>query len=145
MKRGRKLLWGVFSGLVISGVGLYWCLPASIDDFPHPLNGVFRQWHGVFAFASLISIGQIWAEHIRKQINKWRRYPDGALHLLIWGGLIVSSYWLYYPPMALNEWLNIGQIHWWLGVALILMLPLHAAQRLAARVSNKATKASALS
>lgn len=125
MKHGKKLLGLVFFGLIISGVGLYWSLPASPDDFPHPLNGAFRQWHGLFTFLSLLCIGQVWADHLRKQLKNWRRHLDGVMHLALWLSLIITGYLLYFPSDTLTAWLNIGQLHWYLALALVVMLPLH--------------------
>ncbi|MFC0118565.1 hypothetical protein [Pseudoalteromonas xiamenensis] len=126
MKHGKLLLWFVYVGMVITGIGLYLTLPASVDDFPHPLQGDFRMWHGLFVFISLFSIGQIFQEHIRKQIKKWRRYPDGVIHLLLWSVVIVTGFLLYYPPLWLPEWFNLSNTHWYVSLAIIAVLPFHA-------------------
>lgn len=124
-KRGRLFLWLTFSGLVISGIGLYFCLPASFDDFPHPFNGAFRAFHGLTAILALLSLGQMWSEHIHKKIKKWPRTPDGVIHFTLWMLLIISGYCLYYYPGILPEAFGMGDLHLWLGIALLIFLPLH--------------------
>lgn len=116
----------MFAGLSLTGIGLYLTLPASLDDFPHPLQGEFRIWHGFFVFLSLISIGQIYQEHIRKQLKKWQKYPDGLAHLALWLIIIWSGFLLYYPPLWLDELINMSSVHWYSSLGLLVMLPAHA-------------------
>ncbi|MFC3031697.1 hypothetical protein ACFOEE_04090 [Pseudoalteromonas fenneropenaei] len=125
MKRGKFLIWLVFVGCMLSGIALYLTQPATMNDFPHPLHGEFRFWHGLFVFLSLVSFGQTYNEHIRKQIKKWRSTPDGALHLVLWLLLMSSGLLLYYPPMWLTDIVSIASLHWYFGLLLGLILPLH--------------------
>lgn len=125
MKHGKYLLWFVFIGLALTGIGLDLTLPATSDDFPHPWHGDMRVAHGLFVFLGLMSFGQVYQEHIRKQFKKWRQYPDGFVHLSVWLLTIVTGFLVYYPPMWLSEWLDIARIHWYLSLVMILVLPAH--------------------
>ncbi|WKE64554.1 hypothetical protein PVT67_12860 [Gallaecimonas kandeliae] len=124
----RALLWLGFLGLVASGIGLYLCLPKSLDEFPHPLAGSFRQLHGAFAMLGLGLLGYLWSDHIGKKLRHWRRHPDGLIHLGLWLALVLSGYLLYYPPACLEGLVPLSALHWYLGLGLVALFPIHASR-----------------
>ena len=46
------------------------------------------------------------------------------LTLAVLGSLMLTGLGLYYANMALREWMH--QLHVWIGLAAILLVPLHA-------------------
>lgn len=124
MKKSRISLWLIVLAVAISGIALYLLAPASEDDFPHPLNGLFRELHGVSAMLGVFIFGYFFADHVQKKLPKKKRHWDGYAHLSLWALLIISGLLLYYPQ-DLRGTLNIPSIHWWLGAALCLLFPLH--------------------
>jgi MFS family permease len=127
MKKSRILLWLVLLFISLTGVALYALAPASLDDFPHPLNGLFRALHGVAAAAAMLMLGYMFANHVQKKIAQhkrgWRKQVwDGYVHLSLWVLLIVTGLLLYYPQDALPA---VAQLHWYLGLVLMVVFPVH--------------------
>lgn len=124
MKKSRISLWLILLAVAITGIALFFLAPATEDDFPHPLNGLFRELHGVSAMLGVFIFGYLFADHVQKKLPKKKRHWDGYLHLSLWTLLTVSGLLLYYPQDLLEAF-NIADIHLWLGVALCLVFPLH--------------------
>jgi hypothetical protein len=124
MKKSRISLWFIVLAVAISGVTLYFLAPANEDDFPHPLNGLFRELHGVSAMLGVFIFGYMFADHVQKKLHKKKRYWDGYVHLCLWILLVTSGLLLYYPQDIL-EALGMPQIHWYLGLSLCCLFPLH--------------------
>jgi hypothetical protein len=124
MKKSRICLWIILLATAITGIALYLLAPASADDFPHPLNGLFRELHGVSAMLGVFIFGYLFADHVQKKLHKKKHHWDGYLHLILWCVLVISGLLLYYPQDALEQ-LNISKIHWYAGVVLCVLFPLH--------------------
>ena len=126
MKKSRIALWLILIVLAATGILLNWLAPASLDDFPHPLSGLVRELHGLGAALGLMIFGYMLAEHVQKKLAKHHHYWDGYLHLLLWVALIISGLLLYYPQEVLAEaGLNVPLIHWYAGLVICALFPLH--------------------
>lgn len=131
MKKSRVLLWFVFITVGITGIALYFMAPASEDELPHHLNGIFRELHGVASALAIFIFGYLFSDHIQKKLVKynyqWNSHVwDGYVHLSVWTLLIISGLLLYYPQEFLNAMgISIPHIHWYSGLILIALFPLH--------------------
>lgn len=124
MKKSRISVWIILLATALTGIALFWLAPVSQDDFPHPLNGLFRELHGASAMCAVFMFGYLFADHVQKKLQKKKHHWDGYLHLTLWSLLFVSGLLLYYPQDSL-ELLDIPDIHWYLGLALCILFPLH--------------------
>jgi len=112
--------------LVITGIILKWMAPATEDDFPHPLNGLLRELHGLSAALGLMIFGYMLADHVQKKLAKHKHYWDGYVHLSLWLLLIASGLLLYYPQEIFEDLgLSVSALHWYLGLFLCGLFPLH--------------------
>ncbi|MES2672632.1 MAG: hypothetical protein V4660_00260 [Pseudomonadota bacterium] len=131
MKKSRVLLWFVVIAISITGVALYFMAPPSEDELPHPLNGLFRELHGVASAMAIFIFGYFFADHVQKKLAKYKNHWsaqvwDGYLHLTVWVVLIISGLLLYYPQESLNAMgISIADLHWYAGLILIGLFPLH--------------------
>ncbi|HEY8941208.1 MAG TPA: hypothetical protein VIM59_13495 [Cellvibrio sp.] len=124
MKKSRIGIWIILLATAITGVALFWLAPASEDDFPHPLNGLFRELHGASAMLAVFMFGYLFADHVQKKLHKKKHHWDGYLHLVLWSLLVISGLLLYYPQDSL-QLLNVSIVHWYLGLGLCALFPLH--------------------
>ncbi len=124
MKKSRISLWLILLATALTGIALYLLAPASSDDFPHPLNGLFRELHGVSAMLGVFIFGYLFADHVQKKLHRKKHHWDGYAHLSLWCVLVASGLLLYYPQDLLEP-LSIGDIHWYSGIALCVLFPLH--------------------
>jgi len=130
IKLSRLLLVLCLCLLSITGIALYALAPANPDDFPHPLNGLLRELHGASMAASLIMFGFMLSDHVQKKMAKHHHHWDGYLHLFAWIILIVSGLLLYYPQDILETiHLNIPLTHWYSGISLLTIFPLHISRK----------------
>jgi nitrate reductase gamma subunit len=126
MKKSRITLWLILLALVATGVILRWMAPATEDDFPHRLSGLLRELHGLSAALGLMIFGYMLAEHVQKKLAKHKRAWDGYAHLGLWILLIASGLLLYYPQEFFEALgLNIPALHWYAGLILGVLFPLH--------------------
>lgn len=131
MKKSRVLLWFVVIAISVTGVALYLMAPGSEDELPNPMNGVFRELHGVFSALAIFTFGYLFADHVQKKLAKHKKHWnlhlwDGYLHLAVWALLVVSGLLLYYPPEVMETLaINTVKIHWYLGLLLMSLFPLH--------------------
>ncbi|MES2823820.1 MAG: hypothetical protein V4732_09480 [Pseudomonadota bacterium] len=131
MKKSRVLLWLVVIAICITGVALYFMAPPSEDELPHRLNGLFRELHGVASAVAIFIFGYLFADHVQKKLAKYKyrwnvHVWDGYLHLTVWVLLIMSGFLLYYPQDSLSAMgISIAQVHWYAGLTLIGLFPLH--------------------
>lgn len=133
MKLSRLFLWLVFLLLSITGVALLWLTPGP-DEFPHPLNGVLRELHGLGMMLGLMLLGYMISDHVQKKLTRRHRPWDGYAHLCIWGLVILSGFLLYYPQDFIESLdVSMAQWHGYLGLALIALAPLHATRKLLKR------------
>ncbi len=124
MKKSRINLWLIWAAVAATGIALYWLAPINEDDFPHPLNGLFRELHGASAMLAVFFFGYMFADHVQKKMHKKKHYWDGYVHLTIWSLLTLSGLLLYYPQEFLESW-NVASIHWYAGLGLSVVFPLH--------------------
>jgi hypothetical protein len=114
--------------VILSGVlwiALDWYLDA--EDYTDPLR-VWRHrvlvLHGVAAYALLWIVGRLYALH---QQGNWQAQRNRASGLALSVALAVlagSGLTLYYPPH--EDWRDaFSLLHQVLGVALVLLVPLH--------------------
>ncbi len=131
MRKSRVLLWIAVIAISITGIALYFMAPPSEDELPHRLNGLFRELHGAASAFAIFMFGYLFSDHVKKKLAKYKHQWsahiwDGYLHLGVWVLLMISGLLLYYPQEVLLEWgINIPNIHWYLGVLLIGLFPLH--------------------
>lgn len=134
MKKSRLLLWFCVLAIGITGVTLQLMAPASEDEFPHPLSGLFRELHGASMTLGLILFGYMLSEHVQKKLARHKHHWDGYAHLGLWSLLTVSGLLLYYPQEPLEALgLDMPGIHWYLGLGLLLLFPAHFWRKAAKR------------
>ncbi|MBI5005932.1 MAG: cytochrome b/b6 domain-containing protein [Nitrosomonadales bacterium] len=113
----------VLSGVLWIALGFY----LDADDYTDPL----RAWrhrvlvlHGIAAYVLLWVIGRLFALH---QQGNWRAQRNRASGLALSLALLLlagSGLTLYYPPH--EDWRDaFSMLHQVLGVALVLLVPLH--------------------
>lgn len=124
MKKSRISIWITLLATAATGIALFWLAPAGEDDFPHPLNGLFRELHGASAMLAVFMFGYLFADHVQKKLHKKKHHWDGYLHLTLWSLLVISGLLLYYPQDSL-QFLNITSLHWYIGLGLCALFPLH--------------------
>jgi hypothetical protein len=114
--------------VILSGVAwiaLDWYLDA--DDYTDPLR-VWRHrvlvLHGVAAYGLLWIVGRLYALH---QQGNWQAQRNRASGLALSAALVLlagSGLTLYYPPH--EDWRDtFSMLHQILGMALVLLVPLH--------------------
>lgn len=123
MKKSRYLLWICALALAVTGIALYVMMPTE-GELPHPLNGLLRELHGIFAAFGIFMFGYLFGDHVQKKIYKQQHHWDGYLHLSLWIMLVISGLLLYYPQEFLPETFAHG-VHWYAGLALCICFPLH--------------------
>ena len=130
MKKSRIFLWIILLSLAGTGIALHF-LAGTADELPHPLNGLFRSLHGAASFLALFIFGFFFSDHVQK---KWTKYKykwrtnllDAYSHFTVWTLLIFSGLLLYYPQDLLESLgINVGNLHWYLGIGLLFLFPLH--------------------
>lgn len=131
MKKSRVWLWLLLIAVSATGIALHFMAPAAEDELPHPLNGLFRSLHGAASMLAVFMFGYLFSDHVQKKLAKykyqWRTHVwDGYCHLAVWVLLIVSGLLLYYPQEILTAvGINIVSVHWYVGLLLIGLFPLH--------------------
>jgi hypothetical protein len=113
----------ILSGVLWIVIG--WNLDA--EDYSDPLRGWRHRalvLHGVAAYVLLWIVGRLYALH---QQGNWRAQRNRASGLAMSVALLLlagSGLTLYYPPH--EDWRDaFSMLHQVLGVALVLLLPLH--------------------
>ena len=130
-EKSRFLLWSSVVLIGATGVGLYFFAPARETALPHPLNGLFRELHGLASFFAIFMFGYFFSDHVKKKLvkhrqSKTRRPWDGYVHLVVWGVLLVSGLLLYYPQTLIEfSPLSVAHVHWYVGLILLFLFPLH--------------------
>jgi len=131
MKKSRVFLWAFVASLSITGIALHFMAPATDGDLPHPLSGLLRELHGTAAALAIFMLGYMFASHIQQKLGersqRWvRQIWDGYLHLATWLLLVITGLLLYYPQSAVEAMgLSISAIHWYCGLLLTGLFPLH--------------------
>lgn len=134
-----RLLYLAVGALALSGVlwlVVHYLWGAGADNLPHPLEPWMMQLHGAAGFAGLFVAGMLSAAHVPQGWKMTTRSPKLRYRkaiqrrtglVLCFLGLagIFSGYLLYYfAPGNIRPML--GWTHAALGLALALLLPLHA-------------------
>jgi len=95
---------------------------------PHPLEPWTLKLHGASAFAALWLAGFLWSSHIIPAWRRMRRPASGITLAVLFAGLIVSGYLLYY--VGDESWrARVALAHWLVGLALPLSLIAHVLDR----------------
>ncbi len=91
---------------------------------PHPLEHWWLSLHGLFAFLALWVLGWLWGRHIIWGWKAKRYRLTGGLLFVILVVLVISGYFLYYPP---NDSVLpiIAVLHWSIGLAVLIQFLLH--------------------
>jgi hypothetical protein len=111
----------VFGILLITGVAWMVC-QASPDEGNH-FSSLMLKLHGAAAMVSLILLGAL-INHMRKGWKSRKNRTSGLTLVLVILFLVVTGYGLYY---AGDEQLRslISQWHTWIGLGIVLLLPVH--------------------
>lgn len=128
MKKSRIILWLVVIATTTTGLALFLCAPASEDDLPHALTGLFRELHGASAMIAVGMFGYLVADHVQKKIHARNHRWDGYLHLVLWCLITVSGFLLYYPQDVLSK-IDMSAVHWYAGIGLCILFPLHVMRK----------------
>ena len=133
------LLYATAAILALSGIGwlaVHYLRGAGADQLPHPLEPWLMRLHGAAGFAALFLAGLLAAAHVPQGWRMSTRSPNlrqrltsqrhTGLALCLLGALgAAGGYLLYYfSPEPLRA--PLGWVHAALGLALVLVLPLHA-------------------
>jgi hypothetical protein len=112
----------VFGLLLVTGVVWMWA-QSGLDDGSH-VSSLMLKLHGAAAMVALILLGAL-INHMRKGWKARKNHPSGLTLMLVILFLVITGYGLYY---AGDEQLRslISQWHAWIGLALFLLLPVHA-------------------
>jgi len=139
-----RFLYIAAGTLALSGalwLAVHYLWGAGADNLPHPLEPWLMRLHGAAVFAGLFTAGMLAAGHVPQG---WRMTTRSAklrvrkagqrrtgLALCVLGLVgILSGYLLYYfAPESLRAMLGWG--HAVVGLALVLLLPLHGWRKLA--------------
>ena len=121
----RWAAWGGVAGLFLSGLAL--ALPARMDPeglspFWDGLKQQGSRLHGALAMAFLVVLGALYP-HVRDGLKARRNTAWGVALLASLGVLILTGWCLYYLPLN-----GVAAVHLWVGVALPLLIFLHAAK-----------------
>jgi hypothetical protein len=131
MKKSRLLLWLILLAVSGTGIALHLMAPATEDELPHQLNGLFRSLHGAVSMFAIFIFGYFFSDHVQKKLAKYRNRGwapvwDGYSHLTAWVALIISGILLYYPQEVLTALsINVVSLHWYAGLLLMIIFPLH--------------------
>jgi len=92
----------------------------------HPLEAWALKLHGAAAFAFLLALGSMFAQHIPRAWYLRRNVASGAGALVVAAFLVATGYALYY--FAVDEaHAVVSTLHWGVGLAAAALLPLHVA------------------
>ncbi|HEX5864584.1 MAG TPA: hypothetical protein VF014_10095 [Casimicrobiaceae bacterium] len=127
----RRALYATLLAAIASGVwwliahyGRLW-LPSPTDDLRRlAQEGAAMKVHGAAAFAVLIALGAMSANHMRRGWSLARNRASGSVVIAVFGVLVVTGYALYYwvddatrPPVSV--------LHWLLGLGLAPVVTVH--------------------
>ena len=125
----RRAIYFVTAFLVASGaawLGLHYLGHGNeaSSGLPHPLEPMAMKLHGAAAMVALALYGSLINAHMRKAWRLGRNRASGSVVAAIVALLIATAWVLYY---AGGESLRtVGSaLHWGLGFAIVLILPLH--------------------
>lgn len=101
---------------------------SEFGDTHHPLEVWWLKLHGFAAMGGLILFGSLMPVHIRTAWHQKRhRWTGGAL-VVVMSALALSGYGLYYAGNEeIRTW--ISNLHWVVGLALLVFLTIHVLQR----------------
>lgn len=125
----RAWLFGAFATAFASGTA-WWVLHrwfpvnGEFGPAPHPAEPWLIRLHGAAAMLTLVLLGSLLAQHVRRAWLAHRNRHSGGLLLALNGLLALTGYALYY---AGSETLRafVSAAHLMLGLALPVLLLLH--------------------
>ncbi len=129
-RRHKAALYAASLTLFASGVA-WWALDsfaAQPDEFggtgKHPAEAWMLRAHGAAAMAILVLLGTVLPVHVKRAWQTRQNLTSGLTLLAGFGLLTVTGYALYYAGGEKLRALA-SSIHWWLGLALPLLLGWH--------------------
>ncbi len=138
VRPGRRQRHAVhLSTLLLLCSGVVWMLahyllPLPEDAARHPLEPWAMRAHGAAAMFGLAVLGSIWTTHVMPAWQRGTHRLSGGSLFLLWAGLILSGYGLYYladeTQRATTSWIHMG-----CGLLLPFGLLLHVLQAMRAR------------
>ncbi|HEY2630405.1 MAG TPA: hypothetical protein VGI57_14840 [Usitatibacter sp.] len=107
------------------------------DSLRHPLEAWALKLHGAAAFAFLIALGSMFAQHIPRAWYLKRNIASGIAALAVAGFLIATGYALYYFALD-DSHAIVSALHWSVGLAAIALFWIHIwiGRRIAGRVAS---------
>lgn len=120
------LLWTcvlVWFGVCLTGAWWWWDQDQQMND-PELRAVLLIKLHGLLAQLTILLSGMLLSTHVRAGWARRRNRASGVLTLAVLGSLMLTGLGLYYANMALREWMH--HLHVWIGLAAILLVPLHA-------------------
>jgi len=126
-KNHRWLLDSVFTVVALSGV-VWLLIHYGVADeearWPVAWQSGAMKIHGLAALLSLLAIGSLWPNHIRRAWYLRRNIGIGIALIVAATVLIVTGYLLYYfVSEATHELVSI--LHWGIGLLAVVLLPWH--------------------
>jgi hypothetical protein len=144
-RRLMRILIASFGTVYLAGT-LYWLSrlflkrEGEFGPEPHWLEGLAGPIHVVAAFLFVFVMGMIWVQHIAPALKLKKHRWSGWLLLALMGGMMATGVTILYASefgMKLA-----GQIHPWIGQALLATLLFHAFAHTVRRA--RASRASAI-
>ncbi len=117
--------WGGFlTGLVLLVTGVWWWIDQDLllND-PTGVAILLIKLHGIVAAIGLLWLGGLLSTHVRVAWQRRRNIGSGLFALLLMALLCGSGVGLYYASYEIREVLH--GLHFWLGLAVALVVPLH--------------------
>ncbi|HLX23816.1 MAG TPA: hypothetical protein VKR38_10750 [Usitatibacter sp.] len=129
--RHRRWLYAALAFAWATGalwVFAHFALTANADgeSLRHPLEAWSLKLHGAAAFAFLVALGSMFAQHIPRAWYLRRNVASGIATLALAAFLVATGYALYY--FALDDaHAIVSTLHWTVGLAAIALFWIHVA------------------
>lgn len=96
----------------------------------HPFESKVLCIHGFAAFAFMFIFGNIWAIHAKHGIQKKikRNFRSGIANVIIFSLLSITGVILYYTGSDMIRYI-VSLVHWVSGIAVFIVVILHATYR----------------
>ena len=125
----RRWLYAALGFAWITGalwVFAHFALAANVEgeSVRHPLEAWALKLHGAAAFAFLLALGSMFAQHIPRAWYLRRNLASGISALVVSAFLVATGYALYY--FALDDaHALVSTLHWSVGLAAVALLWIH--------------------
>jgi len=104
----------------------HFALGTGPDGERHPLEAWALKLHGAGAFAFLVALGSMFAQHIPRAWYLRRNIASGVSALIVAAFLIATGYALYYFALE-DAHAIVSTLHWSVGLAAIALFWAHVA------------------